>query len=168
MENKLLEFWDYKLFIEQLNNEKHRNSFINMLCEVAELEFLSKLPREIGEDKLISYINKMNAKYNAQYDSHYLKERWVKIFKSQLYNSVTEAVLIILKRDKNKCQYCNRINKLQIHHVIPKDEKRYRGVNSYYNLVVACEQCNHEISNAIYIPQNWWHLHPESKHCPNY
>lgn len=168
MYNKFVEFFNYKLFSEQLLTERQRDNFLNLICEVAELEFLAKLPRNFKEKEILSYIDKLRLKYNVKYNSRYLTTRWEKIFKNNLYKSTLDANIIILKRDKKICQYCNRTNNLQIHHVIPKDEKKYRGADSYYNLVLACEQCNIGISNTIVLPRNWWLLHSDSKYAPKH
>ena len=165
--NKLLKgFLNYKLYVENLTTEKETTKFLKSICEIAELEFLSILPRNIKPNQLESYIEKINLKFGTHYDSKYLKMRWQKIFKDHLYKSKSEAGPIIVKRDKYICQYCSRVNKLEIHHVIPIDAKKYRGVNSYYNMVLACKKCNLEISNSIRLPKNWWELHPDSKHRP--
>lgn len=164
MTSKLLEFWHYKLVSESLLSDGQKTSFLNSLCEVAELEFLSRLPRDFTEKKIVSYIEKVGNQYGVKFDNSYLAMRWNKLFRSELFHSVAEGSNRIRARDKNKCQYCNRTDKLEIHHVIPRDKKKYRGVDSYYNLVLACERCNKEISNIIALPQNWWDIHPESKY----
>ena len=48
----------------------------------------------------------------------------------------------ILWRDKNTCQYCNRIfedKELTLDHILPKSKG---GVNSWNNIVTACKDCN--------------------------
>ena len=164
MTNRLSTFWNYKIFSETLLSAKQKNTFLNSLCEIAELEFLSRLPRGVTERKIISFIEKIGKQYGVTYDAEYLAKRWNKLFGSVRFRSTAEANNIITLRDKKKCQYCNRIDKLEIHHVIPQDKKKYRGVDSYYNLVLACERCNKEILNNIVLPQNWWVLHPDSKY----
>lgn len=101
--------------------------------------------------------------FNIIYDNDYLIARWRKIFKTKTYKGIDNlAVREILLRDNSTCQYCNKRNNLHIHHVIPQHRK-YRGPNSYYNLVTACQKCNSEILNRIVLPRNWWKLHPDSK-----
>jgi hypothetical protein len=163
---RLIEFWQYKLFSENLISEKQLSVYLNSLCEIAELEFLSRLPRRGTAKSIISFIAKIGIQYGVNYDAEYLAKRWKKIFVDSRYISLAEATGIISKRDKNRCQYCPRMDNLQIHHVIPKDRKKYCGADSYYNLTLACKKCNIEISNTIVLPQNWWELHPESKFAP--
>src|SRR3990170_1307095 len=132
---KLEQYWAYKLFTENLLKPKDQDRFINELCEVAELQFLSKIPREIGVGEIDSYLKIMGAKFKVDYDLSYLKRRWKKLFKTKVYKKIDNYVVQeIFRRDKNRCQYCNRTHILEIHHVIPKD-KKYNGPNSYYNLV---------------------------------
>lgn len=48
----------------------------------------------------------------------------------------------ILRRDNNRCQYCNRHqNDLTIDHVIPKS---LGGQDTWENLVAACHKCNNK------------------------
>ena len=42
MTNKFAIFWKYKIFTETLLSEDQENAFLNVLCEIAELEFLSQ------------------------------------------------------------------------------------------------------------------------------
>ena len=46
---------------------------------------------------------------------------------------------MIYKRDENKCQYCGSTRHLTIDHVIPKS---MGGDDSWFNLTLACSQCN--------------------------
>jgi 5-methylcytosine-specific restriction endonuclease McrA len=46
---------------------------------------------------------------------------------------------MIYKRDENKCQYCGSTRHLTIDHVIPKSKG---GDDSWFNLALACSQCN--------------------------
>lgn len=51
----------------------------------------------------------------------------------------------LLIRDNHTCQYCGRrVQPLTIDHVIPK---QYGGTDSWENLVVACQICNHHKGN---------------------
>lgn len=51
----------------------------------------------------------------------------------------------ILKRDNNRCQYCNKFSlDLTIDHIIPKS---VGGQDSWENLVAACIKCNNKKSN---------------------
>ena len=51
----------------------------------------------------------------------------------------------VLKRDNNRCQYCNKhSNELTIDHVIPKS---LGGQDTWENLVAACIKCNNKKSN---------------------
>jgi len=46
----------------------------------------------------------------------------------------------ILKRDNNRCQYCNKdIHPLTIDHIIPRNKG---GQDTWENLVAACMKCN--------------------------
>lgn len=45
----------------------------------------------------------------------------------------------IMKRDNNTCQYCGSRSDLTLDHVIPRSRK---GVDSWENLVTACNNCN--------------------------
>ena len=53
----------------------------------------------------------------------------------------------LLKRDDNRCQYCNK-NKypLTIDHVVPKDRG---GKDTWENLVAACRKCNTKKGNSL-------------------
>jgi hypothetical protein len=164
MTKKLATFLNYKIFSESLFSDKQKINYLNSLCEIAELEFLSRLPRGVTDKEINSFIQKAGKQYGIVYDADYLAMRWKKLFGSEIFRSAAEANKVIFSRDKNKCQYCNRNEKLEVHHVIPKDKKKYRGVDSYYNLVLACERCNKEILNNIVLPQNWWDLHSDSRY----
>lgn len=51
----------------------------------------------------------------------------------------------LLIRDNYTCQYCGRrVHPLTIDHVIPKN---YGGKDTWENLVVACQACNHRKAN---------------------
>jgi 5-methylcytosine-specific restriction endonuclease McrA len=50
----------------------------------------------------------------------------------------------IMKRDGNRCQYCNAGSDLTIDHVIPKSRN---GKDTWENLVTACNRCNHKKGN---------------------
>lgn len=50
----------------------------------------------------------------------------------------------ILKRDNNRCLYCNSKESLTIDHVIPKSRG---GGDTWENLVTACTLCNHKKGN---------------------
>lgn len=162
--DKFLEYWHYKVFVEELITLKHKRQYLNSICEIAELEFLARLPRITSRKEIESYLNKITIKFDIVCDVNYLKKRWIKLFKEKIYKSTADARLDILKRDKNKCQYCERTRNLEVHHVIPKDSKKCNGSDSYYNLVLACGGCNKVISNDIVLPRNWWLLHSESRH----
>lgn len=162
---KLRQIWSYKKCINSLIEPYSQHKFINEMCEIAELEFLSSIPRAIGGQKITAYLNNMCLKFNVDFDVAYLRERWKKLFRTKIYKNIDSHVgREIFRRDKNKCQYCNRIRGLEIHHVIPKS-KKYGGPDSYFNLVLACKDCNLEISNTIVLPQNWWELHSDSKYA---
>ena len=51
----------------------------------------------------------------------------------------------LMIRDNHTCQYCGKkLQPLTIDHVIPK---HYGGTDSWENLVVACQICNHKKGN---------------------
>ncbi len=50
----------------------------------------------------------------------------------------------ILKRDRNRCQYCGVTSDLTIDHVIPRSRG---GGDTWENLVAACNTCNHKKGN---------------------
>ncbi len=45
----------------------------------------------------------------------------------------------IYKRDSFRCVYCNSRKELTLDHVMPKSQG---GIDSWYNLVTACQACN--------------------------
>lgn len=51
----------------------------------------------------------------------------------------------VLRRDNNRCQYCNSTGgELTVDHVIPRS---HGGGDSWENLVAACHRCNHKKGN---------------------
>lgn len=56
------------------------------------------------------------------------------------YKKIVLSRKNILKRDRHKCQYCDKSDKLTIDHVIPKSRG---GKDIWENLVTACTTCNH-------------------------
>lgn len=60
------------------------------------------------------------------------------------YKNIVLSRKNILKRDRHKCQYCNKADKLTIDHVIPKSRG---GKDIWENLVTACTVCNHKKGN---------------------
>ncbi|ELS32926.1 MULTISPECIES: HNH endonuclease [Pseudanabaena] len=50
----------------------------------------------------------------------------------------------VLRRDNHTCQYCGSNKKLTIDHVIPRAKG---GLNTWENVVIACESCNHRKGN---------------------
>ena len=45
----------------------------------------------------------------------------------------------VLRRDRNKCQYCGATKNLTLDHVIPKSRS---GTHTWDNVVIACNNCN--------------------------
>lgn len=45
----------------------------------------------------------------------------------------------VLRRDRNKCQYCGATKNLTLDHVIPKSRG---GTHTWDNVVIACTHCN--------------------------
>lgn len=165
-EKRLEIFWNYLKFVENLTDEQSVNSRLGSLCEIAELKFLARLPRNLKPQQLISYIETMSRKFDADYDGFYLVKRWQKIFIENQFSSNLDAWPIISERDRHICQYCIGTLNLEAHHVIPSDRNKYGGLNSTNNLVLACKPCNIKISNSIRLPRNWWQLHPDSRNKP--
>ena len=50
----------------------------------------------------------------------------------------------ILRRDGNRCQYCDSTDRLTLDHVMPKSRG---GADSWENLVAACVPCNNKKGN---------------------
>lgn len=166
---KLGEFLTYKICTKNCTEPLGQQQIINELCEIAELEFLTNIPKVIGIQTINTYLKNICQKHNVEFDIVYLRKRWKKLFRTKVYKRIDSHVTRdIFRRDKHKCQYCNRTSGLEIHHVIPRDNKRYRGPDSYFNLVLACKDCNLEILNTIVLPQNWWQLHFDSKYASDF
>ncbi len=55
------------------------------------------------------------------------------------YNKIVLSRRNIMKRDRNKCQYCGVGKNLTIDHVMPKSRG---GKDTWENLVTACDECN--------------------------
>ena len=55
------------------------------------------------------------------------------------YNKIVLSRRNIMKRDANKCQYCNSSRNLTIDHVMPRSRD---GKDTWENLVTACDSCN--------------------------
>ena len=164
MEKLFRDFLAYQLFVENLVSDKERKRFIQDLCEVAEISFIARLPRGFSKKALANYISKQAGRWDIEYKSQYLAERWKKILGGPFYQSTSNARRDLIKRDGEVCQYCSSRSSLEVHHVIPQDSKKFKGTNSYYNLVMACKSCNIEISNNIILPRNWYSLHSESQY----
>ena len=60
------------------------------------------------------------------------------------YKNIVLSRKNILKRDNNRCLYCNSRESLTIDHIIPKSRG---GVDTWENLVTACNLCNHKKGN---------------------
>lgn len=45
----------------------------------------------------------------------------------------------VLRRDRNKCQYCGATKNLTLDHVVPKSRG---GTHTWDNVVIACNHCN--------------------------
>jgi len=55
----------------------------------------------------------------------------------------------VMIRDDYRCQYCSEIfdiSNLTLDHVVPKSRG---GINSWYNLVTACRECNQKKGNML-------------------
>ena len=50
----------------------------------------------------------------------------------------------VLRRDNHTCQYCTSTKNLTIDHVIPRAKG---GLNTWENVVIACEPCNNRKGN---------------------
>lgn len=55
------------------------------------------------------------------------------------YKGVPMTRQNIFKRDKSRCQYCNKDKDLTLDHVIPRSKG---GKSTWNNLVTACKRCN--------------------------
>lgn len=165
IDKKLTNLYNYHYLIANLGDVKSQSQVLCELCEVAELEFISKGLRGLSANQVEEYAKLQSKKHDIPLDAAYLSRRWHKLYKKKIYKDISAAVQDIFKRDNHTCQYCSAKTSLHIHHVIPKDEKQYGGPDSYFNLVLACDKCNVKISNNIIIPRNWWTLHPESHYA---
>ena len=57
----------------------------------------------------------------------------------------------ILRRDNHTCQYCGSTKHLTIDHVIPRSKG---GLNTWENVVIACETCNQKKGNRTPMEAN--------------
>jgi 5-methylcytosine-specific restriction endonuclease McrA len=57
----------------------------------------------------------------------------------------------VLRRDNHTCQYCGSTKKLTIDHVIPRAKG---GLNTWENVVIACETCNQRKGNRTPLEAN--------------
>lgn len=55
------------------------------------------------------------------------------------YNRIVLSRHNVMKRDNNRCQYCQRSKNLTIDHVLPRSRG---GKDTWENLVTACDDCN--------------------------
>ena len=135
--------------------------YIKDQTEICELNLIRRFYMLRNTREVRGQVDLLNAKYGTALDVDYFAARWSKFYSAEQTTNFDNAVKnLILKRDGNRCQYCNYKKKLEIHHVIPQEMD---GSNSVYNLVAACVPCNRSISANIRLPRNWWILHPESR-----
>src|SRR5690606_15955538 len=79
------------------------------------------------------------------------------------YKNLVVSRRNVLKRDGHRCQYCGKSDDLTIDHVLPRSRG---GVDTWENLVAACNRCNHRKGNRT--PQEAGMVLARPPFKPNY
>jgi 5-methylcytosine-specific restriction endonuclease McrA len=68
----------------------------------------------------------------------------LKVYANVPYKKIMLTRRNVLRRDRNRCQYCGSGEKLTLDHVLPRSRG---GRDSWENLVTACMPCNNRKGN---------------------
>lgn len=137
-----------------------------VLLEEAELRLLASMPRAIAT--AAQFKEKLGHRGQGLVPlADYLFKRWRRFYGSPNLNlSATGQIASLLRRDKERCAYCEALpgDSLEIHHVIPE---ALNGPSTEANLVTTCGRCNQALGMNLLLPCTWWKLHPESRYAPS-
>lgn len=147
--------------VQKRSNTTDISSYLKNLIEIEELKFICVYYMLNDHYEFQDEILKLNKKYRITLDPIYLSKRWEKFYSRRENKKFDDRIKeYVFNRDGKKCSYCGYNKEIQIHHVVPREQK---GPNSKYNLVTVCRKCNISIGTNIKIPLNWWSLHPDSQ-----